>query len=99
LVSRFATRPSINMSMAKAVAKGFGAICLAPVDRVDSAMPGSRAAYISRWPTQSRLGPLKSAIAAALGIGTAIYWPSDRHLARSEERRIGKEGVSTCRYR
>src|SRR3546814_10601256 len=76
------------MSMAKAVAKGFGAICLAPVDRVDSAMPGSRAAYISRWPTQSRLGPLKSAIAAALGIGKAIYWPSDRNLAkrtRSEE--------------
>src|SRR3546814_19707144 len=34
-----------------------------------------------------------------LGSGWAIFVEAQRHGPRSEERRVGKECVSTCRYR
>src|SRR3546814_13687063 len=50
--------------------------------------------------TAAEIFPLSSPFAmAAHAANSPDLWPHALALARSEERRVGKEGVSTCRSR
>src|SRR3546814_11400720 len=62
----------------------------------------------NRWPRNERVPTMRSLLAVLIFVLLAVAQPARHsaaelpvlHLyARSEERRVGKEGVSTCRYR
>src|SRR3546814_15367764 len=55
---------------------------------------------VSRW--SSNTGPLYQGVLSLLSVILSPFRPemgTGRKFLRSEERRVGKEGVSTCRYR
>src|SRR3546814_18020445 len=80
--------------------------CALPISRlgrqVSLAALGRPAAARGARPRAGHLAGIAAARRAALGArrpGTGSPAPRDHRAARSEERRGGKECVSTCRYR
>src|SRR3546814_13408812 len=67
---------------------------------LEHVLPNILSAIVVQATIQFALAILAEAALSYLGLGTQPPTPSwGRMLNRSEERRVGKEGVSTCRSR